>query len=233
MWSGTVWGWLSEPWSKQPFWPVYNQLELEFGIEKNRTRRVTAESYEPGAKAVIHYETVNRLEYVQRMHKAAMDDTAFYGVIPTRVQGDLFVLALDCDGFNEMLATCNVLKTFYKLNYTIIKSGNEHYWIIVDKVGKISEFVPMMRLLPGVDSRYTDYIERRGYIVLRAMPKDSLPLFPDEANFSNSAAGRWYEAFREYWQSADTAHFLRLKELQKALATKTVSMLAANPNFMI
>jgi hypothetical protein len=91
-----------------------------------------------------------------------------------------------------------------------------------------------MRKIPGVDTRYTDYVERRNVVVLRAMPKEVMPVFPNEdVKFTNKLARIWYREFKEHWESEDTAHYLKLKELQKAIQNKAVVTLAANPNFMI
>jgi hypothetical protein len=208
-------------------------FELEFGIEKNRSRSLNSESYEPGPQARLHYEEVDRPEFIRRMHEAAMNNLNFYGITPTRID-DQYVLALDCDGLNEMLAACNVIKSYYKWNYVAVKSTASHYWVIVDKVGSISELVAIMRKIPGVDTRYIDYVEKRGYIVLRAMPKDVMPIFPDdEAKFTNNLARTWFREFKQHWQSEDTAHYLTLKTLQTAILTKSVITLAANPNFVI
>lgn len=208
-------------------------FELEFGIEKNRSRSLTSESYEPGDKAKIHYEEVDRPEFIRRLHEAAMNGFNFYGITPTRI-ADKYVLALDCDSLDGMLAACNVIKSYYKWNYVAVMSTDNHYWVIVDKVGTVPELVAIMRKIPGVDTRYVDYVERRGYIVLRAMPKEVMPIFPDEeVKFTNKLVRTWFREFKEHWQSEDVAHYLKLKELQKAVLDKTVTALAANPNFVI
>lgn len=221
-----MFGWLKSFKRSKPF-------ELEFGIEKNRSRSLNSDSYEPGAAARIHYDEVDRDEFIRRLHEAAMRGFNFYGITPTRV-GDQYVLALDCDSLDEMLAACNVVKSYYKWNYVAIKSTKDHYWVIVDKVGSIPELVAIMRKIPGVDTRYIDYVEKRGYIVLRAMPKDVMPVFPDdETKFTNKLVRTWFREFKEHWQSEDVAHYLQLKTLQSAIATKSVVTLAADPNFMI
>lgn len=221
-----LFGWLK-------LFKISKPFELEFGIEKNRVRSLNSESYEPGDKARIHYEEVDRSEFIRRLHESAMRNLNFYGITPTRIN-DQYVLALDCDSQDEMLATCNVIKTYYKWNYVAVMSTENHYWVIVDKTGSITELVAIMRKIPGVDTRYVDYVERRGYIVLRAMPKNVMPIFPDEdVKFTNKLARTWFREFKEHWQSEDVAHYLRLKELQAAIENKSVTALAANPNFLI
>lgn len=209
------------------------EFDVVFGIQKEHARTPNKDSYEPDTGVNINYDEVERVEFIDKLHKAAILSRPFYGVITSEVGNDQHVLTLDVDSTDEMLAACNVIKTYYKLNYVAVMSSPERYWIIVDKVGTIAELVPIMRKIPGVDFKYIDFVEIRKRLVLRAVPKEVMPIFPDEdVKFKNRLAQNWFRAFKDHWGD-DVAHYLRLKDLQTAIVTKTMAVKIADPNFMI
>lgn len=208
--------------------PVVKPFYLKFGIESENKKK------HPYAAPFIEQ---NYTHYVHEMHKAAARGDVFYGIITTEVEKlnkkSKFVMALDCDGTDEMLAVCHALKSYHKLNYAVIISSPNHYWVVVDKVGEVYELTRLMDVLPGVDANFIDCCKSRDFVVLRAMPKTAMPTFPDNVELKNELVLEWYTKFKEYWQSEDAAHCLRLSQLYKAIKEKKVAEMASSPNFAI
>ena len=172
--------------------------------------------------------------YFRALHEAAMaSNDRVYGAISTKVNNSQYILALDCDGTDEMLAVCHVLKSYYGLKYATIISSPNHFWVIAEKIGTTYELVNMMEVIPGVDPRFVDCIKSRGKIVLRGMPKDMMPIFPDSIEFTNPLILKWYRAFKDLYRSEEMIHISRLRRLVKAIKEKKVAELASDPNFMI
>jgi hypothetical protein len=176
---------------------------------------------------------VDRTRFFRELHQqAATGGDSIYGAISSEIEGK-FVMTLDCDGTDEMLAVCHVLKSYYGLNYAVVVSSTNHYWVIADKVGTVQELLSMMEIMPGIDSRYVDCIRNKRDVVLRGFPKECMPIFPDSAEFADDRAARWYTDFKNTWQSEDMKHILRLKQLFKAIKEKKVADLAASPSFAV
>lgn len=205
------------PVCKSPF-------KLKFLIEKlnQRNNQYLAPSDE-----------VDMEDYFQTLHRAAAtSNDQFYGAISSKIDGQ-FVMTLDCDGTDEMLAVSHVLKSYYGLNYAVVVSSPNHYWVIVDKIDLAPNLVKMMEIIPGIDPRYIDVIKKRWEIVLRGMPRETMPIFPDSVEFKDERVTQWYTAFKDAWQSEEMRHILRLKQLVKAIKEKNVAALAASPSFTV
>lgn len=206
-----------------PFNPTVLVFKMRFLIEKLRN----VSTYDSPTT------TVDRIRYFRELHQeAATGGESLYGAIASEIESK-FVLTLDCDGTDEMLAVCHVLKSYHGLNYAVVVSSPNHYWVIADKVGTASELLHMMEIMPGVDPRYVDCIRNKRDIVLRGFPKECMPIFPDSVEFTDDRAARWYAAFKDIWQSEDMKHILRLKQLFKAIKEKKVATLAASPSFAV
>ena len=67
-----------------------------------------------------------------------------------RCSYDVYVMVLDCDGTDEMLAACHML-AFDNLNYALVQSSPSHYWIITDYVDTLERVIAKMQTIPGVD----------------------------------------------------------------------------------
>lgn len=209
--------------SYDPIFPP--PFRLKYLIEKLNGRR---SSYD------APHNEVSEVEYYRTLHKAAAtSDENMYGAISSCIDISNHVMTLDCDSTDEMLAVCHVLKSYYGLNYAVVISSPNHYWVIADKCDSTSELLKMMEIIPGIDSRYVDCIRNRREIVLRGMPKDSMPTFPDSVEFKDERVATWYKAFKDTWNSEEMKHILRLKQLVKAIKEKKVAELAASPSFAI
>ena len=235
--------WLSLPWG-QEVEPTVSLPACDFPLLSIEDFMTTSSLPTNGLVFIIEklqtgssYESptnqVGREEFFHTLHKAAAEgNEKLYGAISSKVENG-YVMTLDCDGTDEMLAVCHILKSYYGLAYAVVVSSPGHYWVIVDKVDTTRNLLKMMEIMPGIDTRYVDCIRNKGNSVLRGMPKDSMPIFPDSVEFKNEQVKQWYHEFKDAWQSEEMKHILRLKQLFKAIKEKKVSTLATNPSFAV
>lgn len=210
--------------SDRPFEPIFPPpFRLKFIMETSKS----SDAYYP------QQNEVPESEYFQALHKAAVTgNDRLYGAISSQIDGK-HVMTLDCDGTDEMLAVCHVLKSYYNLSYAVVVSSPGHYWVIADKWDSRLELLTMMEIMPGIDSRYVDCIRNKGDIVLRGFPKEAMPIFPDSVDFKDEHVAKWYKAFKDTWNSEHMKHIIRLKQLVKAIKEKNVADLAASPSFAV
>lgn len=152
------------------------------------------------------------------------------------------VLVLDCDSEEAYVAACRYLY-LCKIGYCPIMSSPNHYWIVTDVVGSISDINNIARHIPGVDKLHVVYNDSRYYISIRAYPKkvtiDGLcitcvPTFSsDNHSLTNQLSIEWLQKFKEYWNSDKISTAIEIIKLREAYANKTINKLAMDPTFVI
>ena len=159
-----------------------------------------------------------------------------------------YVMCLDCDNEMGMLVAARVLKA-NNIGYAIIKSSNQptplsnlgpiglahtdHFWLITDVVGSIIHVVNWMRTIPGVDSLFIDYCQRKRDVFLRAYPKnESIPIFPTSHTLINKLVIEWYDAFKIHFE-LNMKSIALARKLQVAYNNGKLKDLIYDPEFEV
>jgi hypothetical protein len=124
-----------------------------------------------------------------------------------------YILAIDCDSAFDKDRAVFFLENQCKYETAVIESSPDHYWIITNHVGSLSEVTKIMGQVPGADEYHTECSARTG-ILFRGTPKidrpaSFIPYFELET-FGTGEVAEWYAAFKQYFQG-DFFHQLRVE----------------------
>lgn len=145
-----------------------------------------------------------------------------------RFRRRLHILVLDCDSLEEMYAAVRVLKRD-NIPWVGIESSPDHFWIITDIVGTFKEIFPILKAIPGVDSRYVKATETWKRLHLRAISrKNSRPKFGEPTDLRDQRVINWYNSFKKLHNDPTIVENLGLIE---HLKQGTMAGAAADPNF--
>lgn len=144
------------------------------------------------------------------------------------------VLLLDCDGTDEMLAACNMLKATLNTGYALIQSSPSRYWIVVDKVGEFLPLVDFANQIPGVDPKFMSKAVEFGRFFLRATPlKGKRALFEDPSGLTDPRVRNWYLEFEKLWNLPEVQQRYRAEILKTLVAEGQMIDAAADPEFQL
>lgn len=198
-------------------------------------------SYTRQTKQVI--EQISALDYLESMANIQSKDYLFISANIERIamwplsifrrfnRMDRYLMVLDCDGTDEMLAACHTLK-HDKLNYALIQSTPSHYWIVTDYIDSFTNVFKLAKTIPGVDPKYLDFCDKNSMFTIRGMPKNGhIPQFQDSKSLKTEKAAWWFEAAYELYQHPATQRRTMTDKLQHHIADKSMAVLASDPTF--
>lgn len=145
------------------------------------------------------------------------------------------VLLLDCDSTDRMLAASHTLAT-RNIKYVPIQSSPGRYWIVADRVDKMSILLFEMQTIPGVDTSYVEVACRTNFLALRVVPTEGkMALFQDGGadHFTNPLARGWYNDFKSLWDRPEIKEKAKAWRVQNALAEGTLTDLIGDPDFIL
>ncbi len=172
-----------------------------------------------------------------------LTDHTYFGVTtrvvrPWRWWRTLHILALDCDGTNEMLAAAHLLKEA-GLGYALIQSSPSHYWLLVDRVDTLPILLALAKSIVGVDSGYLRFVGYNRCFYLRAGPYQGVekianispPLFSAADSLTNQLVIDWYRTFEALWRLPEVVARYRAEVLQRQVTDSTIMSSVADPTF--
>jgi len=203
------------------------KTELGFALEPPRPafKISTEEEYLLSKKL----RSVNYDEFIKVLREDTSNTQYLRNHVTTKVKtmfGDKYLAVVDCDGESaKEIATYNLDErglTYFVIISSYKSLSTQHYWIICNYAGDMSEILTFMKSIPGNDQRYVDCCIRKQEINLRAYPKNySVPVFGNyEKELGKLSIGseNWIRCFHDYWYSDD------IKEVLQEMVKKEIKI---------
>ena len=146
-----------------------------------------------------------------------------YGYITSRVRKhilrrkDEYLMTLDCDSTEDKDVAIEWLDNA-GITYFCVRSSLDSYWIICDKIGRVSELCEYMEQIPGVDSKYLKCSIDQDILLLRAFPKAGfVPKLSSTKGLRGSGEFmEWIMNFKRFWTSK------RMEQISEILFTEAI-----------
>jgi len=135
-----------------------------------------------------------RYAYItSRVHKGAVREL------------DEYLMILDTDSKADML---NAIKYIDKLGikHCTIRSSPTKFWIVCDKIGTMSDLLPIMFEITGVDMDYVSCAARQSCLLFRAFPKQGF--IPQVGKINKKCSlhfRKWMVQFKKHWESKEVS----------------------------
>jgi hypothetical protein len=216
-----------------------DNMKLEYQLEKTWT-----DSY---CGAWVQVWSVTEEEYLREINDVT---TKRYGSVSTLVERrcptvlnwfscyrqswDLYLMVLDCDSTDAMLACCRVLNQD-EIGYALIQSSPSHYWVVTDYIDTFNNVITKMKTLPGADERHVNHASHIGRVSVRgvAVPGRVPIFYNDLEGLRDQRAVGWYRALHQLYETPAIKRRLLVATLQQKVADGTLLSAAADPEFQL
>jgi hypothetical protein len=142
---------------------------------------------------------IREFKYAIKNADKTDNEAELNGFISAKISPFNIIMVMDIDYPDFMEDTVNLLK-YHGTPHTVIESGNNKYWIIVDSFSnnRISMAYKMNKFT-GIDPEYIRYGARRGF-KLRAYPKNGFkPNVVSSYGIGSSLYKEYVNAIVDYW----------------------------------